>query len=143
MLRICKLTLVALVTSLSLTACLTEEEMRELELEDLEALEIEAELEQLEAEAEEEGEDEEVRIDELAKPLVEHADVPVFPSEMGPDEVQGEDTVIPCDPPVDPLDATLGDDDELPPKPYGYDASEVPSPDDDEDCEGDDCEDGE
>lgn len=134
MLRISKLAIVTLFTSLSLTACLTEEELRDLELEEIEALEIEAELEQLEAELED---------DELAKPLVEHADVPVFPSEMGPDEVLGEDTVIPCDPPVDPLDVTAEGDDELPPKPYGYDASEIPSADDDDDCEDDDCEDGE
>lgn len=130
--RTLRISLASLFFSLSLAAC------------DEQAFETERDAELDEALDEEESEDEPFEgIHEIDPPDVEHADVPLFPTELGPDQLDADQDTIPCDPPLPGLDRAapeLGDEDEpTPAKPYDYDASEIP--DEDEDCEDDeDCE---
>lgn len=132
-----RISLASLFFSLSLAAC--DEQAFETERD----AELDEELDEDELDEDEPFEG----IHEIDPPDVEHADVPLFPTELGPDQLDADQDTIPCDPPLPGLDRAapmLGDADEpTPAKPYGYDASEIPDEDEDEDCDDeadDDCE---
>jgi len=133
MLRSHTLTFLTLFATLSLGACISEDELLDSELEAL------LEADEL---------DEEIVDDEVGNDDLEIDDSDDEDSDEAPTLPAGPDTLspkpIPCDPPLPPLEIAIDEDQaQSPIKPLGYDASEVPDADDDCEEGDEDCEDSE
>lgn len=133
MLRSHTLTFLTLLATLSLGACISEDELLDSELEAL------LEADEL---------DEEIVDDEVGNDDLEIDDSDDEDSDEAPTLPAGPDTLspkpIPCDPPLPPLEIAIDEDQaQSPIKPLGYDASEVPDADDDCEEGDEDCEDSE